>query len=362
DPAFRVYVMDSVRPHGWYTERAGRWYSVAAWPDAQTSQTTFNLTEQGLRSDVTSEGSILIHSPLNVGVTAGEYCAIWLGPEMPVDQRLDDGGSQVFDSEPLSDEIAIVGAPELKLSVSADASVAQLAVRLCDVWPDGASTRITYGVLNLTHRDSHEHPEALEPGVAYEVCIKLDDIGYRVPAGHRLRIAVSTAYWPLIWPSPTNAPVTLHLANSSLMVPTLPAEAEAVEPFGPATSAEPLRETMIRSGSNERVASYDMATNTHTVEILADFGERRIDTLGLVTGSIARETFSVVPEDPNSARAKTHWTETVARDGWRTRTETFTSQTSDANNFYLTARVEAYEDESLVFEREWSKTVPRNLV
>lgn len=362
DPEFRVYVMDSVRPHGWYMERAGDWYAVAAWPDAQTACATFNLTGQGLRTDATSEASIVVHSPLNVGVAAGEYCAIWLGPEMPVDQRLDDGGSQVFDSEPLSDELTIVGSPVLRLSVSADAPVAQLAVRLCDVWPDGASTRISYGVLNLTHRNSHEHPEALEPGVAYDVAIKLDDIGYRVPVGHRLRLAVSTAYWPLIWPSPTNASVTLHLARSSLKVPMLPADAEKVAPFGPATSAEPLRETMIRSGSNERVASYDMATNTHTVEILADFGERRIDKLGLVTGSTARESFSIVPDDPNSARAKTHWTEMVARDGWRTRTETFTSQTSDATNFYLTARLEAYEDDSLVFEREWSKTVPRNLL
>lgn len=47
--------------------------------------------------------------------------------------------------------------------------VAMVAVRLSDVAPDGRATRVTYGLLNLTHRDGHDEPEPLEPGKPYRV-------------------------------------------------------------------------------------------------------------------------------------------------------------------------------------------------
>ena len=58
-----------------------------------------------------------------------------------------------------------------------------VAVRLCDVQPDGASTRITYGVLNLCHRNSHEFAEDVVPGDVMEIALKLDDIAYRAAPG-----------------------------------------------------------------------------------------------------------------------------------------------------------------------------------
>ena len=64
-------------------------------------------------------------------------------------------------------------------------------------------------MLNLTHRDSDEHPEPLEPGRRHEVTVPLGAMAYAVPAGHRLRLAVSPTYWPFAWPSAE--PVTLSL-------------------------------------------------------------------------------------------------------------------------------------------------------
>ena len=84
--------------------------------------------------------------------------------EHPTDQRLDDGGALVFDTPVLERDIAVLGAPRLRLQRRRRCPVAQLAVRLSDVAPDGQVTRVSYQVLNLTHRDSHEHPHALEPG------------------------------------------------------------------------------------------------------------------------------------------------------------------------------------------------------
>ena len=93
--------------------------------------------------------------------------------------------------------------------MSADRPQAHLTARLCDVAPDGTSALITYGPLNLTHRDSHEHPTALEPGRFYEITLKLNDIARRIPKGHRLRIALATAHWPIVWPAPEDATLSI---------------------------------------------------------------------------------------------------------------------------------------------------------
>ena len=110
--------------------------------------------------------------------------------------------------------------------------MAKLAVRLTEVLPDGKSWLISYGVLNLTHRDSHEHPTALKPGEFYDVDVPFYMIAHRFKKGSRIRAAVSESLWPLLWPSPQIATLTLELAASSLMLPVRPApEAEAPFPI-----------------------------------------------------------------------------------------------------------------------------------
>ena len=202
DPDYRAYVMDGVRPARWYNERPGRWIAEAGGATSHLPTITMPLSNDGLGGDGRLDARI--RSPHTCGLEGGEYCAIWLGPDMPGDQRGDDALSACFDSDSLETEMDIVGAPKIRLRISADKPQAQIAVRLNHVHPDGASTRITYGVLNLTHRDSHAEPAALFPGEIYDVGLDLDHIAYRVPKGHRLRVAISSAYWPLIWPSPAN--------------------------------------------------------------------------------------------------------------------------------------------------------------
>src|SRR5690606_5095942 len=104
-----------------------------------------------------------ISSPQDTGLSGGEYCAIWLGPELPGDQREDDAQSFCLDAK-ITEDTEIVGTPVVTLRLSADRPAGMIAVRLCDVHPDGASTRITYGVLNLPHRSGHEFPEPVSPG------------------------------------------------------------------------------------------------------------------------------------------------------------------------------------------------------
>ena len=59
--------------------------------------------------------------------------------------------------------LEILGNPEVEIVLWCDRPQALLAARLCDVWPDGASTLITRGLLNLSQRNSKGRPEPRDP-------------------------------------------------------------------------------------------------------------------------------------------------------------------------------------------------------
>jgi putative CocE/NonD family hydrolase len=359
DPAMRLYLMDSAPPSDWYEERPGRWIAEYEWPSPAIGLRRFSLADGGVLAEgVAKLAAVTVASPQDCGMDGGEYCAIWLGPEMPGDQQADDAKSACFDTAPLAASIDIVGAPIVALSLSADRPAAMVAVRLCDVHPDGASTRITYGVLNLCHRNGHEEPEAIVPGETMKVRVQLDDIAYRVPAGHRLRLAISSNYWPLVWPSPEA--VTLTLAGGALALPERPGSNGNEVAFAEPEAARPWNIQTVRKPSNSRTVERDAEKGTVTLSIVDDFGEVRDADHGLVNGGIARERWTIDPADPLSARGVTHWTATLSRDGWSVRTETFSAMRSDATTFHLTGRIEAYEGDELVFERNFAEAIPRD--
>lgn len=356
DPAYRMYLMDGVRPASWYTERPGRWIAEGSWPAPGIGTEVLPLGPGRLGG--AGEGfEISLASPQHCGASGGEYCAIWLGPEMPGDQRGDDALSACFDSAPM-EETDIVGAPVLRLKMRSDKPQAQIAVRLNHVHPDGASTRITYGVLNLSHHASHAEPEALVPGEEMEIRLALDHIAYRLPAGHRLRVAVSSSYWPMIWPAPEAA--TLTLTGGALELPVRPVAAGAEWEFPEAEAAPALRTREIRAPAHVRRSETDQRTGMVSLVIEDDFGMAENLDHGLIAGSVARERWEIHPDDPLTATGSCHWTEEVIRDGIHLRTEARCSMWADATTFHLSATLEAYEGDVAVLTRELREEVPRD--
>jgi putative CocE/NonD family hydrolase len=362
EPAYRAYIQESVPPRSFYEWRDGRWVTEPSWPSENIKGHMLQLGEHELTGGTGSASTLTICSPQSTGAMGGEYCAIWLGPEAPGDQRADDAGSLCFDTAPLRERMEILGPPVVELAVSVDRPVAHLAVRLCDVAPGGASTRITYGVLNLCHRNSHAHPEPLEPGEVYRIRVQLDDIGYAIPPGHRIRLSISTAYWPLIWPAPEPVTATLFTADSRLILPERPPRENDGCAFEAPENTPPLRQQNLRAASNERTVTIDATTGRSVTRIVDDFGKNRNLEHGLTTGSTARESYSILPDEPLSAEVETHWTEEPEREDWVARTETFTRMTADADAFHLTARLEAYEGEVLIFSKDYQDTIPRDLL
>lgn len=368
DPAYRIYVMDSVPPQTMYDERPGRWMALEQWPVVGASSGhSWKLAQaQLIPDDDVSKSrvsdSININSAQACGLDGGDYCAMWLGPEFPGDQRLDDALSASFDSAPHDRPMDIVGAPVANLTLTVDKPLALLAVRLCDVRPNGEVTRITYGVLNLCHGRGHEAPEDLAVGQPMTVRVQLDDVAYRVPAGHRLRLAVSTTYWPLVWPSPEAATVKLSLAECELQIPSAPCEELPAETFAQAEAAAGQRLVEVRQESHERKLVRDQATGETVLRAIDDFGETTDLDIGLTAGSIARRSFKIMANEPLTARMETHWTQTLSRRDWRVRTEAHATMRATAESFHLEARVEAYEDDVLFHKKTWRETIPRRNV
>src|SRR5690606_4412894 len=141
--------------------------------------------------------------------------------QIPCDQRMDNSGSVTIDSATLASEIVLLGQPVLTLKLASDAELANLCARLVDIHPDGTATRVSFGVLNLTHRAGNADPQPLVPGETVEVRLALDACGYRFASGHRIRLALSSAYWPMILPPPADATLTLDLGSIGLSLPLL---------------------------------------------------------------------------------------------------------------------------------------------
>ena len=365
EPMLRAYMQDAVPPQAHYDQRPGHWVAERAWPSPRIAPLTLALG-RGSLGEAQTEARLAVNSPMTTGSAGGEWCPYGtggVGPEMPLDQREDDGRSLVFDSEPLTGTLAILGTPVVALSLEADQPAAFVAVRLSDVAPDGAATRITYGVLNLAHRDGHETAEALQAGTLYSIRVQLNESGYAVPSGHRLRLAVSTAYWPMVWPSPHRATLTLHTAGSRLEVPVRPPSPEdAAVRFAPPERAPPTRRTVTRPASARRAIARDLATGSTVYTVERDDGLSTIDAIGVETEYRKVMRYIIRDDDPTSARVEIEQRYGNASAEWHTAVETSSTIACSADSFIVTARLRALDREAEVFVRNWSETIPRDLV
>jgi putative CocE/NonD family hydrolase len=359
-PAYRAYVQDHGSPSAQYAPRPGRWVAEQAWPSAKVARRTLHLSQDGL-GKAPGEGEASVATPQHLGQAAGYFCpGMRVENELPEDQGADDALSLCFETLPLDEDFEILGAPELELSVSADRPQALLVFRLVDVAPDGSAARVSYGPFNLAHRDSHETPSPLEPGRRYTVRFRLKHCGHRFRAGHKLRLAVSTTYWPIVWPSPETARVSLYLADCRLHLPQREAEDMGDEsPPDPPRRFNNLAAEVLRA-PDCRTARETGKDGRHILRCFDDFGATRNPHHGLEVGSSVAQDFSIHPDDPLSARAEARWIYDFRRGPWQARIETENTMTADAKAFHVSRRVTAYEGETKVFDREWKESVPRD--
>src|SRR5205085_10260253 len=240
EPRLISYMQEPVAPAGSYAERPGRWVVDPSWPSPAVESWTYtlgagSLVEAGPGEPVWRS----IRGLQATGVDGGVWCGDGSPADFALDQRADDGASLCWDSAPLAERVELLGKGEASLELSVDRAWALIAVRVCDVAPDGSSTLVARGLLNLSRREGHDRTVPMPLNEPVVVRVPLQSTAYAIPPEHRIRLAVSNTYWPMAWPAPEASTLTVVCGGRSVL--TLPrrrpSELDAqLQPFEPPES------------------------------------------------------------------------------------------------------------------------------
>lgn len=378
DPALRAWVSESVPPATHYDERPGRWVAAGSWPTPDVVARPWRLgagddratsDAEGTRLRTSAplvDGAVVVASPQRTGVDAGRYFPFGGPADLPPDQREEDGRSVCFDSAPLGRRVEVLGRARVALRLACDAPRGQVVARLCDVAPDGASTLVTRGVLNLSSRHGRDRVVPWEPDAVEDVGLELDAVGHAVPPGHRLRLALSSAYWPWVWPQPDAATLRVDPAGSALHLPERDPAADAgyaPVAFDDPEQAPPLDVVTGGSGPErpDRRVERRQPGDVWVVEVDPRYGGTRTFPDGLEMTEEALERYEIAEGDPLSARTRSDWRVRLHRPDrrWDVEVRTCSQIRCDAEAFTTTDEVVGREGDEVVFERRWERRVPR---
>jgi hypothetical protein len=289
----------------------------------------------------------------DVGVTGSIWCAGLPPFGLPWDQRADEAHSLVFDW-PVDAETEIMGRPRVELTVSSSAPVAFVSAKLCDVAPDGTSALVTRGILNLTHRESHEHPEPIPVGDAVRATIELDATAYVFVPGHRIRLDLAPSDFPSSWPPPSAGMLTVDRSASALVLPTLDGAPVASPPVFAPGAPEGKGVDRVRWEIHEDVLARERA-----VEI--DHGGVRGRVGVTETSDRYHGEIRVRWPEPGHCTATAGAELELAWAEGTVRAESRTLLRSDPETWHLEIELEVFDGDERIAERRWERTLPRDL-
>lgn len=367
EPLATFYLQDGLPPRAMYDRRPGHWVRTDGWPASEVEQRDYWLTGAGIVDvEAPLEQACAIASPLTAGRHQGEYCAIWLGPDLPTDQSRDDVHALCFDGRPVDHVVEILGQPRVQLCLASDVPSGQLTVRLNDVGPDGKVALVTYGVRNLNSGDDPGCLMPPVPGEPMDVEVTLDMIGYRLLPGHRLRVSLASANFPLLWPDRLGAHLTLLPTMQRLWLPCFIGEPIIECPFEAPQAAAPARLEVHRRPCPRRTLQEDVATGAVTVTVEDDLGAVTFLDHGLCVDQRCEERYSADPDDPDATSADITWHYHASRaEGpgcFDVRVQSRYRLWGDTRAFHLEAEQVAHEEGVEVHRRQWSRCIPRTAV
>ena len=354
-PPHQLYLSEAVRPDGTREFDQGQWIAI---DQTDTAEQVLYLTHHNLTDAVPSgETTQAIKTPLDCGTDGGEFFTQGGRADLPGDQRRDDGLSVCFETTVHDTPLDIIGRPELCIQVALDAPVGTLVARLLDVHPDGTSHRISLGVLNLTHRNGSADPTPMTPGKTERVTLKLDATAYRIRPGHRLRLAVSTAYFPMILPPPTDVSATITLGKTATLHLPCPSFDIIDVPEVEATLPDYPQDT---PPSENRQIHRDRAVDRTTVTVTSDTGRLRHPAHGIEWQEERQSVWSITRGDPLSIHGTERYLGLRRRDGIETTELATATLTASATEWIVETAIEAHQDGTPVFSRNWSFQIPRD--
>jgi uncharacterized protein len=360
EPRLVIYQQHWHAPGSQSQDVPGEW-RAESWPPAQLSPTTLYLQpEHRLSADHAQDGRDELRNTPSMGVEAG----FWWG-ELNADQRSIDAYSLTYDSSPLTEDLAIMGLPQVTLQASSSARLADWFVRLSDVAPDGQVTLVTGAGLNGAQRKSMADPVDLTPGQVYPLSLKLHLATWVFPAGHRIRIAVSNALWPMNWPTPyplTSALVLGGTEASSVVLPRVPLRGTPVKAFAP---PEPIETPDWMKGNAEGGSAWpgewtELNDEVHGHKTVVWQGKANANYPWGQFDHSERLTYDIDDAHPDTARVQGDSRYDQAVPGhlltWIGRLDV----TSDEKTFFYHYTRTLQRDGVVLRTREWKEEIPRD--
>ena len=359
---FLAYIQSSHIPDQDATDRPGFWVSEPKWPSKNSIHKHYYLNGSKLcerQSKISEQAEIC--SPLTLGLSTGEYMPISGVEELPADQSRDDALSVFFETDELLRPTCILGTTKVHLKVSSNCTHGIIAVRLCDVSPDRKSTLITYGIINLKLREGREKLTKIVPDEFMDITVRLNDTGWQLQKGHRIRLSISSQLWPMAWPQPEKTKLTLELNSCLLEVPIFNTSKKyrTEELFSKPEEAAPLPHKVIKEGFGSREITRNNTTGELVYDVIHDGGELHFTDINLIYGSNNSQHYIIKDNDPLSAKIIYVADFKFLRENWHVETKSILTVTCDRDSFFLKANISGLENNNVVFSRDWNVKVPR---
>jgi predicted acyl esterase len=354
EPPLAIFVRRSTRPAPDLAEMRGEWRAEPTWPAER-------LRVQTWRPDGDGEDTITVRG--DVGTAAWISCAGKPPWTLPDDQRDDDERSLTYDWAALDDELEILGHPRLRLTVTSPHPVAFLSARLCDVFPDGTSALVSRGVLNLTHRDGHDHPRPLVPGEPTTVELELEATSWIFERGHRVRLTLAGADWPNTWPPPRAGTHVVERGSVELALPVLDGPPVAPPPtFAPPPAAPPEEDEPDEQPPVVREIERDVVGRQ--TRVATSYGSRYRGPFDARIEEAYEGLVGVAAATPGRAWATARTRYEIAWPETTVRTEAHLHFRSTSTEYHLLVEVVASEDAPDGIghvERRFERRIPRRL-
>jgi len=343
-------------------ETRGRWRAERTWPPPSAAEQVFFLDNARLAAEPpdTEQEDVYEYNPA-VGTAGGLYSSgIQFG--LPGDQRPDEALSLVYTTEPLEESIVVLGRPQVVLHAASSASIMAYCVALAEVGPDGRSHLVAKGMLNATRRNSLTDPEPMIPGQVYELRIDIDCTAWRFSRGNRIRLAVSSADWPNVWPTPqagTNRIFRGPKHASRLILPVVADEGSAQPPEFRPSPVRRMRHSDAADPPRWHVTD-DVLTGRKFVRLQLET-RSRIDPHTVVERR-ASSRFDLDPQDPSRTGASGRHVLRIRQSGQEFEGRSEIAITGSADHFQIAIGLNVFVNGTLHFQKHWNRSIPRRLL
>ena len=198
--------MADERPVQLFVLNRNEWIGADAWPLPETQYTDLFLSSEGNANTVHGDGTLSFDQPSAAESDEFDYdprdpvmsLMHQNSQSIPMDQSPNDHRQDVlvYETEPVSEDLDVIGPVRLKLWASTNAPETDFTAKLAIVHEDGLCVNLTYGVMRTGYREGFDRVAYTEPGRQYEYDIKLNPIGCRFLKGQRIRLYISSSDFP----------------------------------------------------------------------------------------------------------------------------------------------------------------------